>query len=223
MKKTTFFRLMVISMITSSMAFQANAQVKVGSNPTTISSNANLEVEATNASKTVITKDLGRLGVNTTSPTTTLDVNGNARVQTAAENSASIKTVKLDADGTLSFAYQVAAFPQMAGGPQDDVVGTTYPFSGTINGNAITYTLTSKGTNTYGYTAYYTVTIAGTGFGFTPKFIMVTPAPDYFGDFLVANVIGGTITATGFQMKIIRPSITTPWNAGPPLGILAIK
>lgn len=44
------------------------AQVKIGSNPTVISPNANLEVEATNGDKTVIRKDIGDVGIGTISP-----------------------------------------------------------------------------------------------------------------------------------------------------------
>lgn len=52
------------------------AQVKIGSNPTTISPNSNLEVEAGNGSKTVIQKDNGRVGVNTSTPVGQLHVVG---------------------------------------------------------------------------------------------------------------------------------------------------
>ncbi|WP_425290911.1 tail fiber domain-containing protein [Spirosoma linguale] len=52
----------------------AQAQVKVGSNPTTISTNANLEVEATNGTKVMVQKADGRVGIGTTSPAAALDV-----------------------------------------------------------------------------------------------------------------------------------------------------
>ncbi len=44
------------------------AQVKIGSNPSTISTNVNLEVEASNGLKTVITKDSGSVGIGTNTP-----------------------------------------------------------------------------------------------------------------------------------------------------------
>ncbi len=44
------------------------AQVKIGSNPNTISTNVNLEVEASNGLKTVITKDSGSVGIGTNTP-----------------------------------------------------------------------------------------------------------------------------------------------------------
>jgi hypothetical protein len=164
-----------------------------------------------------------RVGIGTIAPTTTLDVAGSARIQTTVENSTSIKTVKLAADGTLGYAYQVSAFPTINSSAQDDPIGTTGTFTGTINGNAMTYTMTNKGTSNGGYVAYYDVVIAGTGFGFVPSFVQITPAPSYIGDFLIANVVGGSITATTFQMKIRRLDASTPWSAPTPMGILAIK
>ncbi|PQA56093.1 hypothetical protein [Siphonobacter curvatus] len=53
------------------------AQVKVGSNPTTIGSNSNLEVEATNGNKTVVQKDNGNVGIGTATPGAKLHVAGN--------------------------------------------------------------------------------------------------------------------------------------------------
>jgi hypothetical protein len=44
----------------------ANAQVKIGANPTTIGTNSNLEVEATNANKVIITQDKGQILTGTT-------------------------------------------------------------------------------------------------------------------------------------------------------------
>jgi hypothetical protein len=59
--------IIALSLATLSLLFamQTNARVKIGTNPTTIGSNSNLEVEAINGSKTVITKDLGKVGIGT--------------------------------------------------------------------------------------------------------------------------------------------------------------
>jgi hypothetical protein len=51
-----------------SIAFSANAQVKIGANPTIISPNTNLEVEALNGQKVVVSKDAGNLGVGLNNP-----------------------------------------------------------------------------------------------------------------------------------------------------------
>ncbi|PWJ54299.1 hypothetical protein CLV98_11861 [Dyadobacter jejuensis] len=53
------------------------AQVKIGSNPTTITSTVNLEVEATDGSMTVVNADNGRVGLKTTTPTTLLQLGDN--------------------------------------------------------------------------------------------------------------------------------------------------
>jgi hypothetical protein len=62
-------KLYIAAFATLSIAFSANAQVKIGSNPTTITANTNLEVEATNGVKSVFSKDLGNAGIGTTNTT----------------------------------------------------------------------------------------------------------------------------------------------------------
>lgn len=53
--------------------YQASAQVKIGTNPNSISPDVHLDMEAANGYHTVATKN-GKLGVNTTSPTSLLHV-----------------------------------------------------------------------------------------------------------------------------------------------------
>ncbi len=61
------------------------AQVKVGSNPTTINPNSNLEVEATNGKKVIVHKDNGTVVIENvptgaaTDSVMTVDANGNVR------------------------------------------------------------------------------------------------------------------------------------------------
>ena len=69
MKKTFFLALVVLSMT-------LQAQVKIGSNPTTLATNANLQVEGTSSSKQFVILKNGTIGVGTTSPKATLDVVG---------------------------------------------------------------------------------------------------------------------------------------------------
>jgi Chaperone of endosialidase len=59
-----------------SIAFSANAQVKIGSNPKVIAPDENLEVEATSGNRTIIMKSTGnvRIGSGIAAPETTLDV-----------------------------------------------------------------------------------------------------------------------------------------------------
>lgn len=47
---------------------EANAQLKIGQNPTTVNSNANLQIEATNGNQMIVTKDAGSVGVGTLTP-----------------------------------------------------------------------------------------------------------------------------------------------------------
>jgi hypothetical protein len=60
------------------MFFISQAQVKIGSNPTTAVTNTNLAVEATNGNTTVVTKDLGRVGIGVTAPDNQLHVKATA-------------------------------------------------------------------------------------------------------------------------------------------------
>ena len=75
-------------MLTSATLF---AQVKVGANSETIGANSNLEVEATSGSKTVITKDAGKLIVD-----------GNAQIKTLPVAANTDRVVSADASGNLT-------------------------------------------------------------------------------------------------------------------------
>lgn len=59
---------------------QINAQIKVGTNPTTITADTNLEVESANGSKVQVSKDLGKItikdGSQTVNKVLTSDANG---------------------------------------------------------------------------------------------------------------------------------------------------
>ncbi|WP_353718696.1 tail fiber domain-containing protein [Dyadobacter sp. 676] len=63
------------------------AQVKIGTSPTTISANVNLEVQATNNHRTVIRQDNGFVGIGTITPNAHLNVEaGNMSVSNGADN-----------------------------------------------------------------------------------------------------------------------------------------
>ncbi len=47
---------------------EVKAQLKIGQNPTSVHSNANLQIEAVNGSQMIVTKDLGNVGVGTLTP-----------------------------------------------------------------------------------------------------------------------------------------------------------
>jgi hypothetical protein len=65
--------LAIVIMAIASNAIQA--QVKIGNNPTNITTNVNLEIEATNGVKSVFSKDLGNVGIGTTNTTTLGNLN----------------------------------------------------------------------------------------------------------------------------------------------------
>lgn len=73
MRKKLLVSILMVPIITSTAfltSFGVAAQVKIGSNPTISSGNANLEVRATNASPFIIQKNNGYLGLNTLTPGT---------------------------------------------------------------------------------------------------------------------------------------------------------
>ena len=83
--------------LTSSTLF---AQVKIGANSATIGANSNMEVEATNANKTVITKDAGKLIVD-----------GNAQIKTLPDAALADKSVAADASGNLTLRSNLTVAP----------------------------------------------------------------------------------------------------------------
>ncbi len=56
------------------IGLSAEAQLKVGSNPTNIDSNANLDVEAASGSRVTVRRDNGRVGIGTVTPGNALHV-----------------------------------------------------------------------------------------------------------------------------------------------------
>lgn len=68
----------IIFLIFTIVAFKTNAQVKVGSNPTTINSNANLQVESTSGRQFIITRDSTKVGIGTLVPSARLHVVDNS-------------------------------------------------------------------------------------------------------------------------------------------------
>jgi hypothetical protein len=94
-----FYAAALVSVIlfTSSAAF---AQVKIGANSETIGANVNLEVEATDGKKIVVTKDAGKLIVD-----------GNAQVKTLPVAANADKSVAADASGNLTLRNNVSVAP----------------------------------------------------------------------------------------------------------------
>jgi hypothetical protein len=113
----------------------AQAQLKVGSNPTSMGANANLEAEAANGTKTVIQKSDGKMGVGTASPTAQLHV---SRTETTATNGTNIHGIRTDVNVTG------------ASGFNDDVNGywADVRSDGGISVNGVFVHATHTGSNT---------------------------------------------------------------------------
>jgi hypothetical protein len=73
--KTPKFLLITLLSVLLSKTFDSYAQVKIGTNPTTIGANSNLEIESTSNNKVVVQKSNGNMGVGTSSPGNKLEVN----------------------------------------------------------------------------------------------------------------------------------------------------
>jgi hypothetical protein len=68
----------IILLFLAVAALNLNAQMKVGSNPTTISSNANVQVEAITGQQFIITRDSSKVGIGTLVPSARLHVVDNS-------------------------------------------------------------------------------------------------------------------------------------------------
>ena len=138
------------------LAGQANAQLKVGSNPTVINTNTNLEVEATDGTRTRVNKDNGNVGIGTiAAPSNKLHVNGTNPLRLeglqpsvastdlylvtdangVVKSTGSVATLK----GTLNAAYTLKGTTQIgvAPGVEVDVPGLTQTFTTTGNTLAV--------------------------------------------------------------------------------------
>jgi hypothetical protein len=72
-------RLLAVALFATVAANTSFAQVKIGSNPTTITPGANLDVEASDNTHTVVMQSSGAVGINTVAPQAHLDVRGNIK------------------------------------------------------------------------------------------------------------------------------------------------
>lgn len=90
MKRNCTYTLIVLLIATLFTSITADAQVKIGSNPTIIGPNSNLEVQATNGNKVIVNKDNGTVIIQntpvgaTTDKLMTVDATGNVRAITPA-------------------------------------------------------------------------------------------------------------------------------------------
>ncbi|REA56516.1 hypothetical protein DSL64_26730 [Dyadobacter luteus] len=154
------------------LATAAQAQVKVGSNPTTISSNAVLDVEGTSGSHTVVLQN-GNTGVGTVTPGNKVEINqgiaGNSGLRFSQINSTTVPTTTKAAtlgvdnngdvvvvDGAVTRQYlsvaRVNSYQGVSGG-QDIVFNSITSENGTIPYNTSTGVATLTIGKTYVITA----------------------------------------------------------------------
>lgn len=72
-------RLLAVALFATVAANTSFAQVKIGSSPTTITPGANLDVEASNNTHTVVMQS-GAVGINTAAPQSWLDIRGTTKI-----------------------------------------------------------------------------------------------------------------------------------------------
>lgn len=140
MKKIRFTSLFAISMIiTSATTF---AQVKIGSNPTTISANANLDVEDNSGGHMVVLKN-GNVGVGIAAPTAKLFVrNGNLTVSQGTINSFGdgvLGAASFGNGNTNNGWYSIASGQNNVASGQNSLVIGFSNFSSTNGSNSFTY------------------------------------------------------------------------------------
>ncbi|GLU56216.1 hypothetical protein [Dyadobacter frigoris] len=92
--KKAYAAAMVAVMVCSSSALFA--QVKIGSNPTSINAANNLEVEAANGNKTVIQKANGNVGVGTSTP------NNKLEISSGITNTSGLRFTNLNANSPIN-------------------------------------------------------------------------------------------------------------------------
>lgn len=106
MKTTTLFSTLVftVGLAASSASF---AQVKIGTNPTTIGANSNLEVEATNNKKVIVNKADGTVVIENTPVGTSADkllaVDASGNVRTTSLFVPSLELLAQNSTGTVNF------------------------------------------------------------------------------------------------------------------------
>lgn len=158
----------VVALLSASSAF---AQVKIGTNPTTIGANNNLEVEATNNKKVIVHKDNGTVVIENTpsgaltDSVLTVDASGNVR------EISRVKLLKLlDLSGSAQMTGGSQALNQ---GDQDiDFIATTFDDEGGNNLTANTFTVKRAGFYTINAEATIQVPLAGP-FGATGRFDII--------------------------------------------------
>lgn len=106
MKTTTLFSAFVFT-IGLAVSSASMAQVKIGTNPTTIGANSNLEVEATNNKKVIVNKADGTVVIENTPVGTSADkllaIDASGNVKTTSLFVPSLELLAQNSTGTVAF------------------------------------------------------------------------------------------------------------------------
>ena len=210
-------------------AFTAQAQVKIGSNPTVASPTSNLEVEGSvggNISKMAVTKDSSKVGIGNIAPTNKLHVTATAnpvRFEGIVTGSGSETAVTVDANGVLKKQMFPTPTLRLA-------VGLSANYNAASNGaakqvplNTIGYSDGNFSTSTHLYTVptsgYYQI---GGVFSFDynsgDNVVSINLATTINGSRIILN----NISAGGYPPNgslIMSGSLTIKLNAGDLVGL----
>ncbi len=121
------------------------AQVKIGTNPTVIGTNSNLEVESSNGTKVVVDKTSGFVGAGVTDPTQSIDGAGTGRLRNIPISTNNKEILTVDANGVIyKQAADAALLPTIIGSLA--AAGPTIPANGgnANTGSTITLPANSK-------------------------------------------------------------------------------
>jgi hypothetical protein len=101
----------IILLFLALAALNLNAQMKVGANPTTINSNANIQVEATTGQQFIITRDSSKVGIGTLVPSARLhviDTTGNMPLRLEGLASGNVSTDSVLVTNSLGIVRRIS-------------------------------------------------------------------------------------------------------------------
>ncbi len=217
----------------------ASAQLKTGSNPETITSTANFEVEASSGSKTVIDKTTGNVGIGLTTPSSTLSVAGSLATNYTSVNATTYTVLATDSviawNGTATGTITLPAAVSGSG----NFKGRTYTIKNTSG--AYTVAVAASGSETIdsastylispGASATFVSTGATSGTSWTAVGQSSTAGTSFSGGYvsgvdltgLPSATINVTLVSSG-TATVTASQVTTAMNSLPSSGgVIVIK
>jgi hypothetical protein len=233
----TSINYLVLVLLLSFSGVKVNAQVKVGSNPTLIGPNSNLEVEATNGNKTVIQKSDGNVGVGTPNPSNQLHIKSPLdplRLEGVATGSGNETLLTIDSNGvvkkqpitipvpTTRLTVGISAVYTATSSGNLMIVPLTNPTSSDGNFSNETHFYTAPSTGMYeikGLFDFSTSTTTGS-ISISLNAVLKSPSQSLF---LLNNyVTTNAQTGVGLNLKL-SGSVTIKLNAGDQVGLGTIS